>query len=304
MDNFFQILKLSWDIQEVQNGTNSKYDIKPYFTIKKFNSNQTERYDLIAGKEIKFFVSEEQYCIGYEKSRGEWINCPFNSQTEQGNLQCDVCEQVDFFSCRASCIGMQCYPKTPRAKAICDRKETYLYLTFVGGKYKVGVSLNPLRRWLDQGSIYGTVLYKGYGLETRFYEQTIGGTLDLKLSVHTNDKIAFLGEKLPSERSIKVKFSEYFYQIKKLNLFLSNEEIKINSLLPYYQNIAHLRVKPIIDNKLIKGKIIGVIGKLLVVQDKNSYYVSNIQALMGKKCSFEKPENGINYAKQRTFYDF
>lgn len=303
MESTFQVLKASWEFTKLSNTGNSAYDAKPFLLIKNTESATIERFYLLEGTTIKFYVTEEKYCIGYEPDRGKWVVCPQNTKTEPGILQCETCQEDDFFSCRKTCQGFQCFPKTPRAKAICDRKETYVYLTYVGGHFKVGVSLNPIRRWIEQGSLYGSILYKGYGLETRFYEHTIGTVLNLKLAVTIPDKIESLGTKLPTRNIIKQNFSIHFASIRKLKLFEMQTEPLIYNLTKYYQKIPELEQKPLIDNSLIKGTVVGVIGKLLVVKDKNSAYVTNLKELLGKIITLEKPENGM-FTKQRTMYDY
>ena len=91
-----------------------------------------------------------------------------------------------------------------------------MYLTFVGGFFKVGVSLNPIKRWIEQGSLYGMLLYKGYGLETRFYEQTIAKVLGLKLNTTNSDKVNTLGSSLPSRSKMNNEFRIYLSEIRKL----------------------------------------------------------------------------------------
>lgn len=299
----FQVLKTSWELSQNNRNFSSSYDAKPYLLIRKGNNESTERLYLSAGQELKLFVTEEQYCIGYEPERGKWISCPNKNKTTGTILQCPSCEQEDFFSCRMTCQGFYCNPKTPQAKAICDQKETYLYLTYVGGFFKVGVSLNPIRRWIEQGSLYGMILYKGYGLETRYYEHTIGTELDLKLAVNINDKINHLGTKVMNRQKIKNKFSRYVSFVKKLKLFELTSEPLLYNLSKYYQGIPTLEQRPLVENKLLKGTIVGVIGRLLVLQDKNSFYVTNLKELNGKIVSYEKPESAV-YTKQRTMYDF
>lgn len=303
MESTFQILKASWELQKQTDNSNSAYNAKPFLLIKNLESSIIERFYLLEGKYIKFYVTDEKNCIGYEPDQGNWIVCPKNNKTDSGILQCETCEEDDFFSCRKTCQGFQCFPKTPRAKAICDQKETFVYLTYVGGYFKIGVSLNPIRRWIDQGSLYGSILYKGYGLEARFYEHTIGTVLNLKLAVTIPDKINSLGEQIPSRDNIKSEFFKHFASIRKLKLFDLQTDPLIYSLTKYYQKIPELEKKPLIDNNLIKGTVIGVIGRLLVVKDKNSFYVTNLKELLGKVITLEKPLNKV-FAKQRTIYDY
>ena len=303
MEMSFQVLKAGWELTKTYDNSASKYDAKPFILIRNLNESMIERFYITTDQNLRFFVTEDQYCIGFEPERGKWLSCPNNTITTGSTLQCSKCEEDDFFSCRKTCQGFRCFPKTPQAKAICDKKETYLYLTYVGGKFKVGVTLNPIRRWIEQGSLYGTLLYKGYGLETRLYEHTIGTTLDLKMAVSINEKIANLGVKSPSRSQIKQDFSNYFASIKKLNLFKFETEPFLYNLTKYYQNIPYLDQQPLVDNKLIKGKVIGVIGRLLVVRDKNSIYTTNLKEILGRILTTEKPNSGV-YSKQRTIYDY
>ena len=76
------------------------------------------------------------------------------------------------------------------------------------------------------------------------------------------------------------------------------------SLVKYYQKIPTLLQKPIIDNQVVKGTIQGVIGRLLVVKDKNSFYVTNLTQLYGNVLSKVKPDNSEIYSKQRTIFDY
>lgn len=303
MTTSFHVLKASWELSKNNGNFSSSYEATPYLLIRNGNDESIERFYLSAGRELRLFVTEEQYCIGYEPERGKWLTCPNKNTTTGASLQCPDCEQEDFFSCRMTCQGFYCNPKTPQAKAICDQKETYLYLTYVGGFFKVGVSLNPIRRWIEQGSLYGMILYKGYGLETRYYEHTIGIELDLKLAVNIHDKINHLGSKIMSRQEIKHEFSKYVSFVKKLRLFELTTEPLLYNLSKYYQGIPALDQQPLVENKLLKGTIIGVIGRLLVLKDKNSFYVTNLKEIVGKIVSSEKPQSTV-YTKQRTIADF
>lgn len=302
MEDVLQVFKAGWRISKDSQSERSNYKADPYLLINNLNQSKTEEILLHVGKDIRFYNSDEKYCIGFEESQGIWVPCPLKTETSNSQLQCEACEQDDFYSCRATCQGLQCFPKSLEAKSLCAVKETYLYLTYVGGYFKVGVTLNPIRRWLDQGSLYGMLLYRGYGLETRLYEQTISKAIGIKLSTTVSDKMKILGSALPSRSQIRNNFANKLEEIRKLKLFEIKNEPLLYNLTKYYGKITTLKQHPIIDNKVIKGKIIGVIGRLLVVKDKNSVYVTNLKELYGKIITTDKPTG--DYSKQRTIFDY
>jgi hypothetical protein len=269
---------------------------------------------LVNNLELNLSKSEVQYCIGYESHRGSWDKCPFNSHIKGiSSYQCGHCQKLEFYSCRKTCQGFKCNPKTLEAKALCDINETVLYLTYIGrnpkGKnslkdlFKVGVSLNPLRRWVEQGSFFSAQLWKGNGLKARLYEQQLGAQLGLRLSVQLNNKLKQIGRYHPLESKISKKIEMIIKKIKKLDLFpldpLSNQ---IFNLTTYYGGIPTLTRQPILDNNHIKGKVIGVLGQILVMQDRNSFYAVNLKKIISFVWTPHKSES--SKPRQRSLFDF
>lgn len=276
---------------------------KPYLLYQnkdEIGKDEIYKYYLDQGKHINFQINQKmKICIGYEPSRGKWSPCPNSNQIEKG-LYCQTCAKDDFFTCRKMCQGKFCKPKTTRAKALCDINETVLYLTYVGGKFKVGVSLNPIRRWIEQGSYYSTILTKGNGLTIRYYENYIGNNMDLATVVKNKSKLEFIGKDIPSLDQIKIKFNEIIARIKKFDLFEVNSDLNITDLRSHYHSVPELNRNVIVDNKNMSGEIVGVLGKILVVKDKESYYATELSKVQGRMIT----QSSKIPKRQRSLFDY
>jgi len=313
-----QLESISTPIRVIRAGWRTKNKIYPYLAYQQLN--KTKFYDkiyelpLIENLKLSLVKSEEKFCIGYEPSQGSWLVCPDQTQLLISSVnQCESCQKTDFFSCRVTCQGIQCNPKSLEAKALCDTNETSLYLTYIGGIFKgnsyqkdifkVGVSLNPLRRWIEQGSFYSTVLWKGTGLKTRYYEHQLGQQLDLRLSVQQKIKLKQIGKNHPNERDIHSKFEKILEKISNSKLIsLESSYNKITNLNKYYGGIPNITRQAIVDNDQISGKIIGVRGSILVLQDRNSYYAVNLKKIVGHILT--PLETKSKKPRQRTLFDF
>lgn len=286
------VLKAGWRLGEIS---------YPYLSVLTESSDEIQELPLTVNRNLDVSQSDQRFCIGFEPHRGVWNRCPHkNVLHEKSQLQCHSCAQDDFFSCRITCQGQQCRPKSLEAKALCDINETVLYLTYVGGYFKVGVSLNPMRRWIEQGSLFSMRLWKGNGLTVRFFEQQLG-KLGLRLSVQRRSKLAQIGTKI-NKISIYSQFGTFLDQISKLNLFPLDNSQEIIELIPYYGNIPKLNRKPILDNERIKGRIVGVQGRLMILQDKNSYYAVDLTKLQGSILNSKSRQK--QKPRQRTLFDY
>ena len=63
-----------------------------------------------------------------------------------------------------------------------------------------------------------------------------------------------------------------------------------------------LKIKPIEEKNIIKGEIIGVQGKLLVLKENNSYYVNNLSNFQGYILKTGEKEK--TNKRQRSLFDF
>lgn len=272
-------------IHVLRAGWTLKPSLQPYieYIAKDSESNlvsKTERIILSEGIKFNHSVTSDMLCIGFEPARGKWNPCPYNNKTIANQEQCQSCSVADFYSCRITCQGQFCRPTTTAAKALCDINETITYLTFVGGNYKVGVSLNPEKRWAEQGSLFSTILFKGNGLTARYHENALSTFLNLRLAVQNRSKLNFIGKKIDQDL-IYAKMHEYIDKIEASYPQQLNSSHEIMDLRPYYGKIPFLAFSPHLETTLLKGTLIGVQGSLMVLQDKSTYYAINMKEIVG-----------------------
>ncbi len=266
-----------------------------------FETGQIQYQKLTVGEERYFRIVGGKFCIGSEVDRGKWISCiqnriskglePVNEKLETG-LQCSICQTSDFFACRMTCTGAFCRPSSERAFQLCQPPETMVYLTTIGDKNKVGVSLNGKKRWLEQGSDYATWVVKLPGLEARAVEHRVARELGLALQVsskykqgiiHRNsqqNKMDELSKAIPAVVDITQQI------MREQNVpAVFNEEVKILDLTPYYGQLDSID-KPvqeieITENSEFGGKIVAIKGAFVIFEKEGYYYSLNCKKIEG-----------------------
>ena len=281
----YLLVNVSWKALD-----NDNY--KPGLVIQDVSTNEEPFfYELKPGMQFSFEISKERFCIGYEERKGVWKKCPFNAHPVEGSNQCLSCMSKDFFSCRKTCNGTVCRPSSKEALELCSTMDTSVYVTHVGGNIKVGVSLNPLKRWLDQGSLFGAVVFRSYGLEARRIERELAKKLSAKLSVRSTTKVNQLinGFKVRKSKEELEKALELVnkYTPKVPHL---REEQEITDLTIYFSDLLKLKHQPkeieLSLNARIGGAFKGMIGKIIVFENNMQNYYLNGKKIIGKKIRF------------------
>lgn len=115
--------------------------------------------DLPPGAQLGFSVSEEKTCVGYDDSTGEYHPCALSSKLRFGT-QCRYCAGDDAYLPCLKCTGEVCLA-LPETRADCREMEMVVYLAGFGSEVKAGVSQahRLMRRWLEQGADYATLLF-------------------------------------------------------------------------------------------------------------------------------------------------
>ncbi len=296
----FYFLKLNWE------------GIPPHpYILVADETGKIEKRELIHGETINLKINDLGFCIGTELDRGVWISCQENqsrhgktkrdhpNEVTQGN-QCSLCLSEDFFSCRKICTGNFCNPSSQKAFDLCQPAETAVYLTKIGDKNKVGVSLNPLKRWVEQGSDFATWVIKLPGLEARKVEHEISGAFNFSLQVSSKYKSSQLHQKMDGKSLEELEMA--IEAVKQTGTAIAKERGKpvvvnpdptFQSLSKYYGDLDAIS-RPVQEIKIdrgveIGGKIIAIKGPLIVIE-KNGYFFSvNSKKLSG--CSFTEIEN-------------
>ena len=283
MGNYL-LVNVSWKTLD-----NSNY--KPGLILQNISTDEEPFFfELKPDMQFSFEISKEKFCIGYEEKKGLWKKCPFNAHPVEGSNQCLTCMSKDFFSCRKACNGTVCRPSSKEALELCSTMDTAVYVTHVGGNIKVGVSLNPLKRWLDQGSLFGAVVFKSYGLEARI-ERELAKRLSAKLSVRSTTKVNQLvnGFKIKKSREELEKALELVnnYTPKIAHI---REKQEITDLTVYFSNLITLEHPPkkieLSLNSKIGGIFKGMIGKIIVFENNSQNYYLDGKKIIGKKIKF------------------
>ncbi|MHA2170890.1 MAG: DUF2797 domain-containing protein, partial [Candidatus Kariarchaeaceae archaeon] len=196
------------------------------------------------------------------------------------NIQCSLCRTTDYFACRKMCLGKVCMPSSLRAKAKCDPPNTSVYLTHVGGEIKVGVSLQLMNRWLEQGSDYATEIVNLPGLEARKLEQEASKTFNLKLQVRNQTKLRNI-DPVPFEEGFEELSRKLVAMQPLIDLELINtkghkpNKNEIHNLTEFYGNLSYDRYIDVIDphpDVEYGGIIESIKGSLIIVKQGKFYY--------------------------------
>jgi len=256
-----------------------------------FDKNKEVSIEFPIPKQWQLATGTKRHCTGYISPEGHNM-CPNDAVLDKNgsSSSCFTCMSSHAFSCRAICRGLVCQPSSDRVREICfDVATTGVYLTLIGKQVKVGVSSNPIRRWLDQGSDYSILLWKGNGLTARKIEHNIGKQLGLTLRVTFKQKLKALQQIMDESKARKTLFNLRARMQQELDLPKSKEFAKdLFNLLQYQKpaKLAALRnIKPIYQpikkQTLISGQHGTFKGKILLIKRSGSFYAYNFKQLLG-----------------------
>jgi hypothetical protein len=298
----------------INTGWKFKPTIKPYiaYITKKSTTPEILELEVDSPLTIQVTENEPKFCVGFTNDDGEHVPCPTAEMIPLNKTQCQACSLNEFFICRSYCMGDFCNPSSEIAKAHCWKTPAYVYITFVGGRLKIGTSTNPIRRWIGQGSDAGLTIASGVGLDPRALEQHLSTALSLPLAIRITQKFKQIG--------IPINKNDITQQIETaLKQIYSSETIKSKILIPqkdlepikflddYYGNISQLKARPLVEkltNKglLISGNIVGVKGSILVLKNNETYYATNLNSLIG--LHQELKNEVVEIKGQKSLFDF
>ncbi|MHA1219375.1 MAG: DUF2797 domain-containing protein [Candidatus Heimdallarchaeaceae archaeon] len=274
------------------------------------NSNEVIKKSLSPGDSFNVTVSEEKRCIGHSINKEEYYFCN-NSVTEQYN-RCYTCEQQDFQRCFLFCDASKPFGNCANSAAYeyCKTHKSSVYLALIANNVKVGVSFNPLKRWMNQGAdVAIEILRVKNGFEARTIEKKISSDLGISQAIRKATKAKKLNydltRSLPDFRKLTKDVLSY---LEKQSLVSEPSDLlhKETSLSSYYGDIPSLDVNPILNEVektlQITGIIVGVKGKLLVTKVNNSYYVTNLSKISGHLMTFS--EKSLKLKGQKSLSEF
>ena len=257
--------------------------------------NKTYKKFLSPGEDLHLRISEEKKCIGHSINKQEYYLC--NKSVENQYNRCYSCEQQDFEKCFLFCDASKPFgncTQNPAAYEYCKNHPCSVYIALIANDVKVGVSFNPLKRWINQGADVATeVIRAKNGFEARSLEKDISTDLQISQTIRKTTK----AKKINFDLSKSIGDFRVIVEDVKSYVGKSGYEAEISELLhkevtlsSYYGNIPSLESNPIqneIEKTLqITGQIVGVKGKLLVTKVKNSFYVTNLTKIIGHLMTF------------------
>ncbi len=256
-------------------------------------------------------VFKEKVCIGHSINKEKYHLC--SNSTEVRYARCYNCEQNDFEKCFLLCDASKPYgncAQNPEAYEYCVSHPCSVYLALIANNVKVGVSFNPLKRWVNQGADIAIEIFRAKnGLEARKIEKEISQKLNIPQTIRKSQKARKLNfnlsRSLPEFRELKENVVNYLentdYEQKESELLYKETELS-----SYYGNISSLDVNPILNEvektMQISGELVGIKGKLAVTRVNNSYYVTNLSRLIGYLISFS--EVPLKLKGQKSLSDF
>ncbi len=257
--------------------------------------NQTFKKFLTPGDEFHLKIYEEKKCIGHSINKQKYYLC--DKSVENQYNRCYSCEQKDFEKCFLFCDASKPFgncTQNPQAYEYCRNNPCSVYIALIANNVKVGVSFNPLKRWINQGADLAVeVIRAKNGFVARSLEKAISSDLQISQMIRKTTKARQLNfdlsKSIPDFRTVVEDVNSY---ISKSGYGTADSDLlnKEHKLASYYGEIPSLQSNPILNEVeksfQITGEIVGTKGKLLVTKSNNSLYVSNLSKIIGHLMSF------------------
>lgn len=277
----------------------------------KENPEEVYKKPLQAKDSFNVTMFKEKICIGHSINKEKYYLC--SNFTNEQYVRCYTCEQNDFEKCFLLCDASKPYgncAQNSEAYEYCVSHPCSVYLALIANNVKVGVSFNPLKRWMNQGADVAIEIFKAKnGLEARKIEKEISQVLNIPQTIRKSQKARKLNynlsRSLPEFRELKDNVVTY---LEKTDYDLQESELlyKETELSSYYGEISSLDVNPILNEiektRQITGELVGIKGKLAITRVNNSYYVSNLSKMIGHSISFS--EVPLKLKGQKSLSDF
>jgi hypothetical protein len=133
------------------------------------NPNEVYKKSLDPGQNINIKIFEKKLCIGHSANKNDYFLC--TNPVSEKFTRCYNCEQKDFEKCFLFCDASKPFGNCSNnleAYEYCKSNECSVYLALIANSVKVGVSFNPLKRWINQGADVAVEIFRAKnGFEAR-----------------------------------------------------------------------------------------------------------------------------------------
>jgi len=262
---------------------------KPHFILDTRNENEepTREFFPIMSKELTITRFKNKYCIGrYDLSTLESFACPNEKKVDQ-NPVCSDCFQYNGFNPAFYHVSNS---EISEKQRIYNFQEHIVYLAYFSETiFKVGITNKHRQfdRWLEQGARVSTVIFHCKdAYEARDLEVKVSNLLQIPEVIRKKTKSDLINFKIDP-----IKLEKQVTEAKeKINagLDVSCENSKVHFLDQYYNPLEKVITKDIIDlseNKplMISGKIIGLFGSILVLENQGHQFKVLLGKLIGHR---------------------
>ncbi len=315
-----------------RNGTLKR---EPAYLVFKDRESRAEILKPIGnGEEISLKMKKERFCPGKyaTKNTREYCGNPLKDK----HNQCYQCSRTDFQRCFIQCDAdkaayFRCCGDSAQ-RDHCYNQPRSVYLVSAGGNLKVGISFDPVSRWIGQGADYGAVIAKavdghaarrievllssevllGVSLtqvvtSNKKFSTLIGDTnFDSKLFLRLLSSCQELLRKQPQLLSSPTLFGVVPPEIRE-QFVADRQELfqlapaEFTDLGPSYGGIHELRTRPkrrkAVEGSVIRGELIGLKGSWLVLRTNDGALEAwNVKQMISHVFvpSTEKSKSGLD----------
>lgn len=281
-----------------------------FLSIRNLDENPTKiiLHPLKPDEEMNIKITDKRICVGHKIDAEKRFIC--SNPVSPPHEQCFKCSRLDFNRCFLLCDGTNASCANEIAFEYCKTHHSSVYLVLIANRVKVGVSFNPMKRWLNQGADIAVEIWRApNGLIARQIEQDVSKRFNITQSVKHSAKSKNI---ITSTIMGREKFNQHLAGVKKY-LKASNYpsvpselQNKVVDLSSHYGKISTLNTHPVLidlkKTKQITGTIIGVKGDFLVTKIRQSYYLYNLKQIVSHVIEFSKKP--LKFKGQSTLKDF
>lgn len=275
----------------------------PYLNIYDSKTTKAELIPLIGIKTIKKGLYKR--CIGYKNlTTAKHVFCEKHGVVQDKENQCPVCKNMDKFTYCIMCKGENCRNYSQEALQYCAQPH-YVYLAYFSkDKIKVGTAYfeRKTERLIEQGAPLAFLIAKTptgkiareieHKIVSMGYSESVSSKYKAKNIIIDNDKDKIIDELKNHIEIIKSKLSDEYLRylidpeiyddldkIKKINEKLYEGGIIQTSL--FDTNAYNFEINKVSSPFTENQPIIGVVGNIGFIKDKNKNLYINIKDLIG-----------------------
>lgn len=266
--------------------------------------SSTESY-VITSEDISFsFDTQQRYCVGWHNlETGESFMCDDSAKIDKKYEQCSVCQKKTGFN--PAFYHSDSISKQQQKR---NQQPHFLYLAYFSpGHCKVGISYQGrgYSRLYEQGAKAAMILHEfPTALIARSHEFKIARCSGVFEAISSTVKQKLLGDTYDANQAEGILRKKLLEIAASTNV--TYEHAKFIDLFDKYFLGERLDIKDVISRDKegsIAGKVVAVIGSILVTEYNNRYYSLNIKKYIGYMLDEEREVIMKAPARQESLFD-